>query len=207
VGPKTLDPGDPPSGEASREGRCPAKRTGRRQGQELSDRTEVLLVLLAQVAVNKETSLCLRMSERTVKARITGIFSRLSANSRTVDAAMRAGLRLLESLAPSVSGHASGNSMIQVGQQRCPRIGYSMLETVEQFALLVMQSSAQAGSLLVCRFGVPSRFLGATHVAKRDSVGRERMGPPLGSGFFHSSAAQSPISPDASGWSSPLENP
>ena len=60
----------------------------------LSGRETQVLALLAQGAANKEIALQLDISERTVKAHVTGIFNKLGANSRAeaVAIAMRSGL-------------------------------------------------------------------------------------------------------------------
>lgn len=61
---------------------------------ELSEREQEVLVLLAQGAPNREIALRLHISERTVKAHVTGIFNKLGVNSRAeaVAVAMRQGL-------------------------------------------------------------------------------------------------------------------
>jgi len=61
---------------------------------ELSEREQEVLVLLAQGAPNREIALHLHISERTVKAHVTGIFNKLGVNSRAeaVAVAMRQGL-------------------------------------------------------------------------------------------------------------------
>ena len=61
---------------------------------ELSEREQEVLVLLAQGAPNREIALHLQISERTVKAHVTGIFNKLGVNSRAeaVAVAMRQGL-------------------------------------------------------------------------------------------------------------------
>ncbi len=60
----------------------------------LSEREQEVLVLLAQGASNKEISLRLQITERTVKAHVTSIFNKLGVNSRAeaVAFALRQGL-------------------------------------------------------------------------------------------------------------------
>jgi NarL family two-component system response regulator YdfI len=60
----------------------------------LSDREMEVLGLMAQGAANKEIALQLSISERTVKAHVTGILNKLGVNSRTeaVALALRQGL-------------------------------------------------------------------------------------------------------------------
>lgn len=60
----------------------------------LSTREGQVLALLAQGAANKEIALQLGISERTVKAHVTGIFNKLGASSRAeaVAIALRSGL-------------------------------------------------------------------------------------------------------------------
>jgi NarL family two-component system response regulator YdfI len=60
----------------------------------LSGREQQVLAMLAQGAANKEIALRLNISERTVKAHVTGIFNKLGVNSRAeaVAIAMRQGL-------------------------------------------------------------------------------------------------------------------
>ena len=60
----------------------------------LSSREQQVLAMLAQGAANKEIALQLNISERTVKAHVTGIFNKLGVNSRAeaVAIAMRQGL-------------------------------------------------------------------------------------------------------------------
>jgi NarL family two-component system response regulator YdfI len=64
------------------------------EAETLSAREGQVLALLAQGASNKEIALQLRISERTVKAHVTGIFNKLGASSRAeaVAIAMRGGL-------------------------------------------------------------------------------------------------------------------
>ena len=64
------------------------------QTESLSPRESQVLVLLAQGAPNKEIARELGISERTVKAHVTGIFNKLGASSRAeaVAIAMRSGL-------------------------------------------------------------------------------------------------------------------
>jgi NarL family two-component system response regulator YdfI len=60
----------------------------------LSEREQEVLILLAQGASNKEISLRLQITERTVKAHVTSIFNKLGVNSRAeaVAVALRQGL-------------------------------------------------------------------------------------------------------------------
>jgi NarL family two-component system response regulator YdfI len=60
----------------------------------LSEREQEVLALLAQGASNKEISLRLQITERTVKAHVTSIFNKLGVNSRAeaVAVALRQGL-------------------------------------------------------------------------------------------------------------------
>jgi NarL family two-component system response regulator YdfI len=60
----------------------------------LSEREQEVLALLAEGASNKEVSLRLQITERTVKAHVTSIFNKLGVNSRTeaVAVALRQGL-------------------------------------------------------------------------------------------------------------------
>ena len=60
----------------------------------LSDREREVLALLAQGAANKEIAARLHITERTVKAHVTGIFNKLGVNSRAeaVAVALRSGL-------------------------------------------------------------------------------------------------------------------
>ena len=64
------------------------------QTESLSPRETQVLGLLAEGAANKEIARQLNISERTVKAHVTGILNKLGANSRTeaVAIAMRSGL-------------------------------------------------------------------------------------------------------------------
>jgi len=64
------------------------------QTEALSPRETQVLALLAQGAANKEIARELGISERTVKAHVTGIMNKLGASSRTeaVAIAMRAGM-------------------------------------------------------------------------------------------------------------------
>jgi NarL family two-component system response regulator YdfI len=59
----------------------------------LSDREQEVLALLAEGASNKEVSLRLQITERTVKAHVTSIFNKLGVNSRAeaVAVALRQG--------------------------------------------------------------------------------------------------------------------
>jgi NarL family two-component system response regulator YdfI len=60
----------------------------------LSEREQEVIALLAQGASNKEISLRLQITERTVKAHVTSIFNKLGVNSRAeaVAVALRQGL-------------------------------------------------------------------------------------------------------------------
>jgi NarL family two-component system response regulator YdfI len=60
----------------------------------LSEREQEVLTLLAQGAPNKEIAVRLHITERTVKAHVTGIFNKLGVNSRAeaVAVALRSGL-------------------------------------------------------------------------------------------------------------------
>lgn len=60
----------------------------------LSEREQEVLALLAEGASNKEVSLRLQITERTVKAHVTSIFNKLGVNSRAeaVAVALRQGL-------------------------------------------------------------------------------------------------------------------
>jgi DNA-binding NarL/FixJ family response regulator len=60
----------------------------------LSAREQGVLALLAQGAANKEIAVRLHIAERTVKAHVASIFSKLGVNSRaeTVAVALRSGL-------------------------------------------------------------------------------------------------------------------
>jgi NarL family two-component system response regulator YdfI len=60
----------------------------------LSEREQEVLALLAEGASNKEVSLRLQITERTVKAHVTSILNKLGVNSRTeaVAVALRQGL-------------------------------------------------------------------------------------------------------------------
>lgn len=60
----------------------------------LSEREQEVLALLAQGAANKEIAVRLHITERTVKAHVTGIFNKLGVNSRAeaVAVALRSGL-------------------------------------------------------------------------------------------------------------------
>jgi NarL family two-component system response regulator YdfI len=60
----------------------------------LSERENQVMALLAQGASNKEISLRLHISERTVKAHVTSIFNKLGVNSRAeaVAVALRTGI-------------------------------------------------------------------------------------------------------------------
>ena len=64
------------------------------QAESLSPRETQVLALLAQGAANKQIARQLEISERTVKAHVTGILNKLGASSRTeaVAIAMRSGL-------------------------------------------------------------------------------------------------------------------
>jgi NarL family two-component system response regulator YdfI len=64
------------------------------QTETLSPREAQVLALLAEGAANKEIARALDISERTVKAHVTGIFNKLGASSRTeaVAIAMRSNL-------------------------------------------------------------------------------------------------------------------
>ena len=64
------------------------------QTEKLSPREAQVLALLAEGAANKEIARQLDISERTVKAHVTGIFNKLGAGSRAeaVAIAMRSGL-------------------------------------------------------------------------------------------------------------------
>jgi NarL family two-component system response regulator YdfI len=64
------------------------------QTEALSPREGQVLALLAQGAANKQIARQLEISERTVKAHVTGIFNKLGASSRAeaVAIAMRGGL-------------------------------------------------------------------------------------------------------------------
>jgi NarL family two-component system response regulator YdfI len=63
-------------------------------GQPLSEREQEVMEMVAQGAANKEIAVRLHISERTVKAHVTGIFDKLGVNSRAeaVAVAMRRGL-------------------------------------------------------------------------------------------------------------------
>jgi NarL family two-component system response regulator YdfI len=60
----------------------------------LSERESEVLALLAEGAANKEIAARLHITERTVKAHVTGIFNKLGVNSRAeaVAVALRSGL-------------------------------------------------------------------------------------------------------------------
>jgi NarL family two-component system response regulator YdfI len=60
----------------------------------LSEREQEVLAMLAQGAPNKEIAVRLHITERTVKAHVTGIFNKLGVNSRAeaVAVALRSGL-------------------------------------------------------------------------------------------------------------------
>jgi NarL family two-component system response regulator YdfI len=64
------------------------------QRAQLSAREQEVLVLLAEGAPNKEIAFRLHITERTVKAHVTGILNKLGVNSRTeaVAVALRSGL-------------------------------------------------------------------------------------------------------------------
>jgi NarL family two-component system response regulator YdfI len=64
------------------------------QVETLSGREQEVLELLAEGAANKEIAAQLHISERTVKAHVTGIFNKLGVNSRAeaVAVAIRGGL-------------------------------------------------------------------------------------------------------------------
>ena len=64
----------------------------------LSEREQEVLALLAQGAPNKEIAVRLHITERTVKAHVTGIFNKLGVNSRAeaVAVALRSGLLPVE---------------------------------------------------------------------------------------------------------------
>jgi NarL family two-component system response regulator YdfI len=67
---------------------------GPSQAETLSGREQEVLTLLAEGAANKEIAARLHISERTVKAHVTGIFNKLGVNSRAeaVAVALRGGL-------------------------------------------------------------------------------------------------------------------
>jgi NarL family two-component system response regulator YdfI len=67
---------------------------GPTQAETLSGREQEVLALLAEGAANKEIAARLHISERTVKAHVTGIFNKLGVNSRAeaVAVALRGGL-------------------------------------------------------------------------------------------------------------------
>ena len=67
---------------------------GPAQVENLSGREQEVLELLAEGAANKEIAAQLHISERTVKAHVTGIFNKLGVNSRAeaVAVAIRGGL-------------------------------------------------------------------------------------------------------------------
>jgi NarL family two-component system response regulator YdfI len=69
------------------------------QGGGLSERESEVLALLAEGAANKEIAARLHITERTVKAHVTGIFNKLGVNSRAeaVAVALRSGLLPAES--------------------------------------------------------------------------------------------------------------
>ena len=75
-------------------GRGPRGGAQPAQTETLSPREAQVLGLLAEGAANKEIARQLSISERTVKAHVTGIFNKLGAGSRTeaVAIAMRSGL-------------------------------------------------------------------------------------------------------------------
>jgi DNA-binding CsgD family transcriptional regulator len=112
----------------------------------LSEREEEVLVFLAQGAAKKEIALRVHISERTAKAHVSNIFYKLGVNSpaEAVAVAMRTGLQVRESWAPSISACAIGSSTIQVGQRRCSEVSHSSLGTVQELAMLVTRRSAQA---------------------------------------------------------------
>jgi NarL family two-component system response regulator YdfI len=64
----------------------------------LSERESEVLALLAEGAANKEIAVRLQITERTVKAHVTGIFNKLGVNSRAeaVAVALRGGFLPVE---------------------------------------------------------------------------------------------------------------
>jgi NarL family two-component system response regulator YdfI len=75
-------------------GRVPHRGSQPAQTETLSPREAQVLALLAEGAANKEIARALDISERTVKAHVTGIFNKLGASSRAeaVAIAMRSNL-------------------------------------------------------------------------------------------------------------------
>ena len=71
-----------------------AEERKRCAGAKLSDREQEVLLLMAEGAANKEIASKLTITERTVKAHVTGILNKLGVNSRTeaVAVAIRSGL-------------------------------------------------------------------------------------------------------------------